>query len=394
MKVKLQTKADFIVFHSAPQANKPDLISHVSLKIKDIINKAVDQKKKLNEILTAQSMSCDLSRVELSEMGILFYASLIIRSLRKSDTNFLSPLNPLDISAEKSLSLLNQQLYTFIHWILSPTPPQSMDIIDPNFVKNESETLHRYTMFLGQDIIFMASTGKCKLPKHIGLSQALHQKTQSKDLVTLVNRFGHGVSYEEVQRIDTCWSEIQLSSDGFIIPQNMAYGQVTTGAGDNFNRAIESVKGEHHDVVNMVLFQPETTGLQRNGDFDNVQQRRSSTARTLSQANITPIDLQYPYLARKQPGPKHLLGKIYIDWFNWNKLNVHFGEEKTKSILFGTKRQLKHQRDLNLKYGYIEIKQHSRVTYLGCILGNILSGDQPVVFSCLSVSWRKVTFFA
>ena len=115
LKIKLQTKADFIVFHSAPQANKPDLISHISLKIKDIINKAVDQKKKLKEILTAQSMSCDLSRVELSEMGILFHASLIIQSLRKSNTIFLSPLNPLDISAEKSLSLLNQQLYTFIN---------------------------------------------------------------------------------------------------------------------------------------------------------------------------------------------------------------------------------------------------------------------------------------
>ena len=51
------------------------------------------------------------------------------------------------------------------------------------------------------------------------------------------------------------------------------------------------------------------------------------------------------------------------EWFIDNKLSVHFGEEKTKSILFGTKRQLKDQRDLNLKYGDIEIKQHSRVTY-------------------------------
>ena len=63
------------------------------------------------------------------------------------------------------------------------------------------------------------------------------------------------------------------------------------------------------------------------------------------------------------------------EWFIDNKLSVHFGEEKTKSILFGTKRQLKDQRDLNLKYGDIEIKQHSRVTYLGCILDNILSGE-------------------
>ena len=32
------------------------------------------------------------------------------------------------------------------------------------------------------------------------------------------------------------------------------------------------------------------------------------------------------------------------DWFVDNKLSVHFGEEKTKSILFGTKRQLKNRR--------------------------------------------------
>ena len=34
------------------------------------------------------------------------------------------------------------------------------------------------------------------------------------------------------------------------------------------------------------------------------------------------------------------------EWFIDNKLSVHFGEEKTKSILFGTKRQLKDQKDL------------------------------------------------
>ena len=58
-----------------------------------------------------------------------------------------------------------------------------------------------------------------------------------------------------------------------------------------------------------------------------------------------------------------------------NKFSVHFGNEKTKSILFGIKRQLKQQRDLKLRYGDIEIKQYSKVTYLGCILDNNLSGE-------------------
>ena len=44
------------------------------------------------------------------------------------------------------------------------------------------------------------------------------------------------------------------------------------------------------------------------------------------------------------------------DWFIDNKPNVHFRDEKTKSILFGTKRQLKHQRDLELRFYDIEIK--------------------------------------
>ena len=37
------------------------------------------------------------------------------------------------------------------------------------------------------------------------------------------------------------------------------------------------------------------------------------------------------------------------DCFINNKLSVHFEEDKTKSIFFGTKRQLKNQRDLDLR---------------------------------------------
>ena len=58
-----------------------------------------------------------------------------------------------------------------------------MGIVDPKLVKKESKTLHRYILSLGQDIIFMAAREKCRPPKHIGLSQALHQKKQSRESV-------------------------------------------------------------------------------------------------------------------------------------------------------------------------------------------------------------------
>ena len=63
------------------------------------------------------------------------------------------------------------------------------------------------------------------------------------------------------------------------------------------------------------------------------------------------------------------------DWFVDNKLSIHFGEDKTKSILFTTKNKAKRTENLNIKYNNINIKQYSRVTYLGCILDETLSGE-------------------
>ena len=67
-----------------------------------------------------------------------------------------------------------------------------------------------------------------------------------------------------------------------------------------------------------------------------------------------------------------------FEWFSDNKLSIHFGEEKTKSILFGTKQLLHKGKSLNIRYGDTEIKQHTKVSYLGCILDNDLSGESMV----------------
>ena len=63
------------------------------------------------------------------------------------------------------------------------------------------------------------------------------------------------------------------------------------------------------------------------------------------------------------------------DWFVDNKLSMHFGDDKTKSILFASKRKIKSAWKLNVKYNDIKIKQHSQVTYLGCALDEICLGN-------------------
>ena len=57
-----------------------------------------------------------------------------------------------------------------------------------------------------------------------------------------------------------------------------------------------------------------------------------------------------------------------------NKLSIHFGEDKTKSIFFASKFKRKNIKKLHIKYGDIQIKQHSNVKFLGCLLDETMSG--------------------
>ena len=74
---------------------------------------------------------------------------------------------------------------------------------------------------------------------------------------------------------------------------------------------------------------------------------------------------------------KHLINDSgnLCKWFLDNKLSIHFGEDKTKSILFGTKRKLRKAGKLNITYQDLNIKQNSQVTYLVCILDETMSGE-------------------
>ena len=54
--------------------------------------------------------------------------------------------------------------------------------------------------------------------------------------------------------------------------------------------------------------------------------------------------------------------KNICEWFVDNRLSIHFGEDKTKSILFASKQKIKNIIKLKINYQNIQIKQNSKVT--------------------------------
>ena len=195
---------------------------------------------------------------ESNPKTVLYQAALIIKALLETAEGIgIYPLDPTDISLAGSSDIVASNLYTFLYWVLAPSSLHSMpvDCINKDDVKEQNGTLHRHILSVGQDLVYIASKGKCKTPKHVSVGVAMHQMTQSKDVIQILNRYGHCVSYDEVLRIDTSWADWQLGENRTLVPANMVPGKITRGAGDNFNRATQSLHGDHHDVVNMVLYQ-------------------------------------------------------------------------------------------------------------------------------------------
>ena len=62
------------------------------------------------------------------------------------------------------------------------------------------------------------------------------------------------------------------------------------------------------------------------------------------------------------------------EWFVDDRLSIHFGED-TKSLLFASKHKIKKVPKLKINYKNIQMKQLSKVTYLGCILDETISGE-------------------
>ena len=72
-------------------------------------------------------------------------------------------------------------------------------------------------------------------------------------------------------------------------------------------------------------------------------------------------------------------------------ISIHFGKDKTRSILIASQRKIKAIKKLNIKYQNIEIKQHSQVSYLGCVMDETMSGE-PMALNVINKTNEKLKF--
>jgi len=159
---------------------------------------------------------------------IVDQASLKIRLAIKEGTKPTPwPHHPSDASSDVNLSI-PPQLERFLIGLLTG---------DPN-VKSPAHRISTLVQSISQDIIYAVTCGKHKPPKHLLLPYAVKTLTGNVEIIRMLNKFGHGVSYSQLEENDTalCLQKLATSLNrSVVLPASIQPGIFTNLAWDNID---------------------------------------------------------------------------------------------------------------------------------------------------------------
>jgi hypothetical protein len=166
--------------------------------------------------------SADPTSPQYVPQGDIFL-SLVHVALKIRDDRMDTPGHKgFSVTENDAMQCIPDSLYMLLRLIFGGQDALSLnDDSDEN-----NEVVQRMVLSIAQDLVYSVSSGKKWIPKHIGLASTLHKATRSKDLVELLHKAGHCLSYDQVVQVDTSLAESTLKSmdqvTGAIIPSTLS----------------------------------------------------------------------------------------------------------------------------------------------------------------------------
>ena len=135
--------------------------------------------------------------------------------------------------------------YNLLAWILTEDK-ENRPIENSQRVTINDPIVHRPILRIGQDLVYNIWKGRQKTPKHVALPITVKNLTGCKEVITLLSRFGHGISYEQVLAIETGLAEKQMEAEeqGLILPSNVQSNVFSMFCWDNIDLLEETLSGK------------------------------------------------------------------------------------------------------------------------------------------------------
>ena len=229
-------EVDSIAFHSHSfkQKLRRRLEKEFS-KVADIFQNAKGKLIFLPNAITRQQLACDLLRAQhlLEKEGI--DSTKAQKQIREVALNVRSDVKALEgiTSWPPGVSELNPEQVTL---------PSSLQLLLSYLIHGNTKKSTK-TNSLGQDIIYNVHQGGILTPKHLLLPFTVKSMTGSIELIKILNRLGHGVSYSKIYEVDTAYAIQKFSSSTSMIPDEIQPYQQVTLVYDNIDRREETLSG-------------------------------------------------------------------------------------------------------------------------------------------------------
>ena len=269
-RLKLRLQQHFgeqvVFFRSAKRVTDPELVTAKSIPRQLLLEHAAEMMHATTCKLP-EADDLDIELANLAEPGDnhpqvsscsatediasveLFNSALYLRRQLLALKSSIPPTPTAEDLLNDSAAVPNV-LYNFLAWVFcgdkANGPAESEITAAGEKVTVERDETHRHIMSVAQDVVHITTQGRVRTPKHFMLPLTVQHLTRSSQLVTMLNRLGHGYSASRIEEYETAIAERFLATvgpDGVFVPSNINRTQPVVFCWDNNDLQEETLSG-------------------------------------------------------------------------------------------------------------------------------------------------------
>lgn len=242
---------------SVPWKGQPSILCSRDLSIGDLLSLVMQKKQewkendcmeesvdRINSYRAAKHLRHEVKAAAKEEHNRLKYLQVV----PSKDNKKFEP--SLEISHDCTLNRDGNNLYNHTAWMLTDASPE----LKCNGRVELNSKQHEQVFNLSQYIC--SAVCGIPTPKHVGTTLHVPKQTRSNETLTLLNRFGYNISYQDAHRYVTTIAETtdeQTQKDGFLTASNIKAGHFTQYAIDSLDfqentKDGSTMHGTMHDI--------------------------------------------------------------------------------------------------------------------------------------------------
>ncbi len=204
-----------------------------------VYNSISDPKEIEDKLNKSSDSEMEMDAFPLGDENPVYHCGIIINSIIKSMEDTMPWPPPPEYICKENVEIPDI-LYNLLAYIITGTPSPVAEGRMP--VNSDTE---RQIFSVAQDLINIVSKGKVKTVKSLGLGVAVRNLTGNKEVNYILNRFGHALSYNVIQRYEKA-RVAQLHGDdrkSLVLPPTVKARVPTSFVWDNNDLSEETLTG-------------------------------------------------------------------------------------------------------------------------------------------------------